>query len=153
MTSAFIYNGHEIPAYQAPAYGYTSVMVHGGQAWVSGNVPKTGDHDLHPGKVGAEVTLEQAKEAADLAMRNALASLSQAIGGLDNVVQMLKITVFVASAPGFNLQPRVADIATHLLRDILGDRGSHARSAVGVAELPRNSCVEIEMVAAVSTGA
>jgi enamine deaminase RidA (YjgF/YER057c/UK114 family) len=149
MTAAFIYNGHHIPAYQPPAYGYTSVLVHDGQAWVSGSVPKTADKDLHPGKVGADVTLEQAQEAADLAIRNALASLSQAIGSLDNVVQVLKITVFVASAPGFNQQPRVADTATLLLREILGERGRHARSAVGVAELPRNSSVEIELVAAV----
>lgn len=87
MTAAFTYNGYEIPPYQPPAYGYTSVLVHDGQAWVSGNVPKTGDKDLHPGKVGSDVTLEQAKEAADLAMRNALASLAHAVGGLDNVVR------------------------------------------------------------------
>ncbi|PZU85476.1 MAG: RidA family protein [Shinella sp.] len=149
MSDAFVYNGFEIPAFQAPAYGYTSVLVHRGQAWVSGSVPKTGDSDLHPGKVGADVTLDQAKEAAELSLRNALASLSHAIGGLDNVEQMLKITVFVASAPGFIHQPRVADAATNLLRAILGDRGRHARSAVGVAELPRNSCVEIELIAAV----
>jgi len=149
MSDAFVYNGFDIPAFQAPAYGYTSVLVHKGQAWVSGSVPKTGDSDLHPGKVGADVTVDQAKEAAELSLRNALASLSQAINGLDNVEQMLKITVFVASAPGFHQQPRVADAATNLLRAILGDRGHHARSAVGVAELPRNSCVEIELIAAV----
>lgn len=149
MTAAFTYNGFEIPAYQPPAYGYTAVLVHEGQAWVSGSVPKTGEHDLHPGKVGADVSLEQAREAAVLAIRNALASLSHTVGGLDNVVQVLKITVFVSSAAGFNQQPRVADAATHFLRDVLGERGNHARSAVGVAELPRNSSVEIELVAAV----
>lgn len=149
MSQGFTYNGFDIPAFQAPAYSYTSVLVHNGQAWVSGSVPKTGDEDLHPGKVGQDVTLEQAKEAAKLATRNALASLSHAIDGLDNVEQLLKITVFVASAPGFNQQPHVADAATNLLREILGERGRHARSAVGVAELPRNSSVEIELVAAV----
>lgn len=149
MTEVHRYNNHILPPYQAPAYGYTAVLNHNGVAWVSGNIPKTGDHDLHPGKVGKDVTLEQAKEAAELAVLNALASLSHHIGGLDNVVQILKITVFVASAPNFNQQPRVADAATYLLRDILGERGNHARSAVGVAELPRNSSVEIELVAAV----
>ncbi|PDS87503.1 LysR family transcriptional regulator [Rhizobium sp. L18] len=149
VDTALQYNGYDIPAYQPPAYAYTSVLVHHGQAWVSGSVPKTGNSDLHPGKVGADVTLEQAKEAADLALRNALASLSHAIGGLDNVVQVLKITVYVASAAGFNQQPQVADAATQLLRAVLGERGDHARSAVGVAELPRNSCVEIELVVAV----
>lgn len=149
MSQPSIYNGHEIPAYQPPNYAYTSVLIHRDQAWVSGSVPKTGAHDLHPGKVGGEVTVEQAQEASELALRNALASLSHAIGGLDNVEQMLKMTVFVASAPGFIQQPTVADAATNLLRAILGDRGHHARSAVGVAELPRNSCVEIELVAAI----
>ncbi|MBB3236761.1 RidA family protein [Phyllobacterium endophyticum] len=149
MDTSFTYNGQEIPAYQPPAYGYTSVMVHAGLAWVSGNVPKTGDSDLYPGKVGADVTLDQAKAAAVLAIQNALAALSHTIGGLDNVIQIVKITVFVASAPGFNLQPQVADAATYFLRDVLQERGSHARSAVGVAELPRNSSVEIELVAAV----
>lgn len=149
MTSASTYNGHEIPPYQPPAYGYASVLLYQGQAWVSGSVAKTGDHDLHPGKVGTDVTLDQAKEAAVLATLNALSSLSQAIGGLDNVAQVLKITVFVASAAGFNQQPRVADASTYLLREILGDRGNHARSAIGVAELPRNSSVEIELVVAV----
>jgi enamine deaminase RidA (YjgF/YER057c/UK114 family) len=149
MTAAFTYNRHELPSYQPPAYGYTSVLVHQGQAWVSGSVAKTGDHDLYPGKVGADVTLDQAQEAAALATRNALSSLSHAIGGLDNVAQVLKITVFVASAKGFNQQPRIADAATYLLLDVLGNRGNHARSAVGVAELPRNSCVEVELVVAV----
>lgn len=149
MSDAFTYNGHEIPAYQAPAYGYTPVLVHRGQAWVSGSVPKTGDRDLHPGKVGKDVTVDQAKESAELALLNALASLAHTLGSLDEVEQVLKITVFVASAPGFNQQPQVADAATHLLRAVLGPRGSHARSAVGVAELPRNSSVEIELVAAV----
>lgn len=150
MSQSFIYNGYEIPAYQPPAFAYTSVLVHRGQAWVSGSVPKTGVHDLHPGKVGADVTVEQAQEAAELALRNALASLAHAIGGLDNVEQVLKVTVFVASAPGFVQQPKVADAATNLLHAILGTRGHHARSAVGVSELPRNSSVEIELVAAVS---
>jgi enamine deaminase RidA (YjgF/YER057c/UK114 family) len=153
MSSSFVYNGFEIPSYQAPAYGYSSVMVFQGTAWVSGSVPKIGTDDLHPGKVGANVTVEQAREAANLAVRNALASLSHAVGSLDNVIQVLKITVFVASAAGFNQQPKVADAATMLLKEILGERGSHARSAVGVAELPRNSSVEIEMVVAVKQAA
>lgn len=115
---------------------------------MSGSVPKSGDNDLHPGKVGSKVSLNQAMESAELALLNGLSSLSHAIGGLDCVDQMLKITVFVASAPGFNLQPKVAYAASKPLQAVLGDRGNHARSAIGVAELPRNSCVEIELVAA-----
>ncbi|WP_322092544.1 RidA family protein [Paraburkholderia bannensis] len=144
------YNGFELPPYQKPAYAYTSVQIDNGVAYVSGSVPKTGDVDLHPGKLGADVTLEQAQEAARLALMNSLASLDAAIGTLDAVRKVLKMTVFVASAPGFNLQPKVADAASELLRKVFGERGAHARSAVGVAELPRNSCVEIELTVAVA---
>lgn len=150
MTEAFYYNDHKLPAYQPPDHGYEAVLVHRGMAWVSGNVPKSGMINLHPGKAGADVTLEQAEGAARLALCNALSSLSHAIGGLDAVDQVLKITVFVASGPGFNLQSQVANAASNLLRDILGERGRHVRSAVGVAQLPRNSSVEIDMVVAVS---
>ena len=150
MSETIIYNGYELPPFQAPAYGYTSTVTHRGVTYVSGHVPKTGAHDLHPGKVGKDVTLEQAQAAAKLALMNALSTLNQAIGGLDNVERFLKITVFVASAENFNQQPKVADAATNLLRDIFAERGEHARSAVGVAELPRNSSVEIELIVAVN---
>jgi enamine deaminase RidA (YjgF/YER057c/UK114 family) len=144
------YNGFEIPEYQPPAYGYSPVRIFSGIAYVSGHVPKTGDFDLHPGKVGTDVSLEAAQDAARLALLNALSSLQHHLGSLDNVKEMLKMTVFVASASGFNQQPRVADAATMLLREMFGEHGQHARSAVGVAELPRNSSVEIELVVAVA---
>jgi len=126
------------------------VQVDNGVAYVSGSVPKTGDVDLHPGKVGKDVTVAQAQEAAKLALLNSLSSLDNALGGLEAVRKILKMTVFVASAPGFNLQPKVADAASELLREVFDERGFHARSAVGVAELPRNSCVEIELTVAVA---
>lgn len=153
MSESTIYNGYELPPFQPPAYGYTSTIVHRGVAYVSGHVPKTGMYDLHPGKVGRDVSLDEAQAAAKLAVMNALSTLNEAIGGLDKVEQFLKITLFVASAPNFNHQPKVADAATNLLHDIFGKRGSHARSAVGVAELPRNSSVEIELTVAVKTSA
>jgi enamine deaminase RidA (YjgF/YER057c/UK114 family) len=140
--------GIELPEYQPPSWAYQSVVQHGGVAYVSGHVAKTGDVVLHPGKVGDTVTEEQAKEAARLATLNALASLNQALGTLDKVKQILKIVVFVASAEGFNRQPVVADTVSNLLRDIFGEAGIHARSAVGVAELPRNSAVEVELIVA-----
>ena len=121
MPDAFFYNGHEIPPYQPPAYGYTSVMVHNGIAYVSGHVAKTGDGNLYPGKVGKDVTLEQAQAAAKLALLNAVSSLANAIGDLDGVQQFLELTVFVASASGFNQQPKVANAATNLLRDLLAN--------------------------------
>ncbi|MBN3853963.1 RidA family protein [Paraburkholderia sp. Ac-20340] len=143
------YNGFELPLYQKPVYAYTSVQLDNGVAYVSGSVPKTGDVDLYPGKLGKDVTVEQAQDAARLAVMNSLASLDNVLGSLDAVRKVLKMTVFVASAPGFNLQPKVADAASELLAKIFEERGLHARSAVGVAELPRNSCVEIELTVAV----
>lgn len=141
--------GIELPEYQRPSWAYQSVVQHGGIAYVSGHVAKTGDIVLHPGKVGDTVTEEQAGEAARLAALNALASLNHALGTLDKVRQILKVVVFVASAEGFNRQPVVADTVSNLLRDIFGAAGVHARSAVGVAELPRNSAVEIELIVAI----
>jgi enamine deaminase RidA (YjgF/YER057c/UK114 family) len=138
--------GIELPAYQPPAWAYRSVMIHDHVAYVSGHVPKTGDLVLYPGKVGADVTVEQAGEAVELAILNVLASLKNAVGSLDQIAQVLKMVVFVASASGFNQQPQVADFASNLLRKIFGESGIHARSAVGVAELPRNCAVEVELI-------
>jgi enamine deaminase RidA (YjgF/YER057c/UK114 family) len=143
--------GLALPPYMPPAYAYQSVVEHDGVAYVSGHVPKSAGGDLHPGKVGQEVTLEQAQAAGELATLNALSSLNHRLGGsLDRVDRILKIVVFVASAPGFNGQPKVADAVSELINRIFGDEKRHARSAVGVAELPRNSSVEVEMVVAIA---
>jgi enamine deaminase RidA (YjgF/YER057c/UK114 family) len=141
--------GLALPPYMPPAYAYQSVVTHDGIAHVSGHVPKTASGDLHPGKLGRDVTLDQGRAAAELATLNALSSLEHELGSLDRVERVVKIVVFVASAPGFNEQPKVADAASSLLNRIFGDEKRHARSAVGVAELPRNSSVEVEMVVAV----
>ena len=140
--------GLSLPPYLPPAYAYQAVTVHNGVAYVSGHVPKTETGDLHPGKVGRDVTVDQARAAAELATLNALSSLDHALGGLDRVERVLKLVVFVASAPEFNGQPKIADAVSTLLNTIFGDDKRHARSAVGVAELPRNSSVEVEMIVA-----
>ena len=92
--------------------------------------------------------MEQAREAARLCILQGLACLNLALGSLDRVDKILKVTGFVASAPGFNQQPKVIDAASELLVNVFGDAGRHARSAIGVAELPRNAAVEIEMIVA-----
>jgi enamine deaminase RidA (YjgF/YER057c/UK114 family) len=143
--------GLSLPPYLPPAYAYQAVAVHNGVAYVSGHVPKTETGDLNPGKVGRDVTVEEGRAAAELATLNALSSLDHALGGLDRIERVLKLTVFVASAPDFNGQPKIADAASTLLNTIFGDDKRHARSAVGVAELPRNSCVEVEMIVALTT--
>lgn len=141
--------GLRFPAPPRPAFNYLSVVLHGGIAYVSGQLPREGESVMYPGKVGAEVTLEQAREAARYCVLFGLAALEELLGDLDRVDRVLKITGFVNSAPGFNQQPKVLDAASDLLVSLFGDRGRHARSAVGAPELPRNTPVEVEMIVAV----
>ena len=103
------------------------------------------------GKVGAEVSVEQAQEAARLCILQGLAWIKESLGSLDRIERVLKLTGYVASAPGFVQQPVVIDASSRLLLDIFGKAGRHARTAVGVAELPRNAPVEIELIVAIET--
>jgi enamine deaminase RidA (YjgF/YER057c/UK114 family) len=144
--------GLALPDAAAPAYHYVPVTLHGGVAYLSGQLPRVNGGLSAVGKVGAEVSVEQAQEAARICILQGLACLKQALGGLDAIERVLKVTGFVASAPGFNQQPVVIDAASKLLTDLFGENGRHARSAVGVAELPRNTPVEIEMILAVGQG-
>jgi len=141
--------GLRLPEPVAPAFQYVAVVVEDGLAWVSGQIPRDGSKILFIGKVGAEVSLEQAQAAARACVLQGLSQLKQALGGFDRVRRVVKVTGFVASAPGFVQQPAVMDAASELLVQILGEAGRHARSAVGVAELPRGVPVEIELVVAV----
>jgi enamine deaminase RidA (YjgF/YER057c/UK114 family) len=141
--------GLELPEAVAPAFQYVSVVLHGGLAWVSGQVPRAGSRILMTGKVGAEVSLDQAQAAARACVLQALSQLKQALGDLDRIQRIVKVTGFVASAAGFTQQPQVIDAASELLGQAFGESGRHARSAVGVAELPRGVPVEIELVAAI----
>jgi enamine deaminase RidA (YjgF/YER057c/UK114 family) len=137
--------GLALPDAAAPAFHYVPVTLHGGVAYLSGQLPRVNGGLSAVGKVGAAVSVEQAQEAARICIK-------QALGGLDAIERVLKVTGFVASAPGFNQQPVVIDAASKLLTDLFGENGRHARSAVGVAELPRNTPVEIEMILAVGQG-
>ena len=139
--------GIVLPVAAVPAFQYVPVTIHERLAFVSGQLPRDGDR-IVTGKVGADIGIEQAQDAARLCILQALACLGQALGSLDRVEKILKVTGFVASAPGFNLQPKVIDAASELLGQVFGDAGKHARSAIGVAELPRNASVEIELIAA-----
>jgi len=138
-----------LPAARKPAFEYVAVALHDDIAYVSGQLPWLDAQHVISGKVGADVDLERAQEAARLCTLFALANLKDAIGSLDSVERILKVTGFVASAPGFVEQPKVIDAASKLLGDIFGKNGRHARSAIGVAELPRGAAVEIEYVIAV----
>jgi enamine deaminase RidA (YjgF/YER057c/UK114 family) len=139
--------GIVLPIAAVPAFQYVPVTIHERLAFVSGQLPRDGE-SIVVGKVGAEVDLERGRAASRLCILQACACLTQALGSLDRIDRILKITGFVASAPGFNQQPKVIDAASELLFDIFGEAGRHARSAIGVAELPRNAAVEIELIVA-----
>jgi len=141
--------GIELPPAPAPVASYVPVRLAPGLAFVSGQLPFEGGTLLHPGHVGAEVSVEQAQEGARRCALQALSALREALGSLDRVVGIVKVDVFVASAPGFTDQPKVANGASDTLAEILGDAGKHARAAVGVAELPLGASVEVAVVAAV----
>lgn len=141
--------GLELPDAASPSFNYVPVTVHRGVAYISGQLPKVDGEVRVTGKVGAEVDLETAQAEARICILQGLACLRAELGTLDRVERILKLNGYVASAPGFNAQPRVIDAASELLVTVFGEAGRHARAAVGVAELPRNVAVEIDMIVAV----
>ncbi|QOD44555.1 RidA family protein [Clavibacter zhangzhiyongii] len=140
--------GIELPAVAAPVAAYVPAVVHGGIVYTSGQLPFVDGALAATGKVGAEVSAEDAKALARTCALNGLAAAADAAGGVDRIARVLKVTGFVASAEGFTGQPGVVNGASEVLGEILGDAGIHARSAVGVAELPLGSPVEVELVVA-----
>ena len=129
-----------------PRWTYAASVRSGNLLFVSGQIGTEFGRILHPGKLGAEIDVERGREAARACAISALGVVRQAAGSLDNVARVVKLTVFVASAPGFGDQPTVANGASDLLRDVFGDDGIGARSAVGVAELPLGASVEAEFI-------
>ncbi|WP_062980683.1 RidA family protein [Nocardia anaemiae] len=140
--------GLALPPVVAPVAAYIPAIRTGSLVYTSGQLPFVDGQLSATGKVGAEVSLEQAKEAAKFCALNAIAAVHDLVG-LDAVVRIVKVVGFVASAPGFTDQPQVINGASELLGAVFGDAGVHARSAVGVAELPRNTPVEVELIAEV----
>ena len=128
---------------------YVSVVRHDRQVFVSGQIPRVGDSVVVTGRVGAEVSVEQARYAAKICTMRALALLWQELGSLDRVSRILRITVFVKCSEDFSQQSEVADGASELLYSVLGDAGIHTRTSVGVYQLPKNAPVEIDLIAAV----
>jgi enamine deaminase RidA (YjgF/YER057c/UK114 family) len=138
--------GLSLPSVAAPAGAYVPAVVTGNLVFTAGQLPFVDGALPATGKVGAEVTAEDAAALARQAALNALAAAESAIGSLDRVTRVVKAVVFVNSAPGFTAQPTVANGGSQLLGDVFGETGRHARSAVGVAELPLNSPVELELI-------
>ncbi|BBL78710.1 LysR family transcriptional regulator [Rubrobacter xylanophilus] len=138
--------GYELPDVPSPAGSYVPAMRSGDLVFTAGQVPFRGGELAFTGKVGEAVNLEEARKAARICALNALAAAAEAAGGLQNIARIVKVVGFVASAPGFNQQPQVIDGASDLLGELFGEAGLHARSAVGVAELPLDAPVEVELV-------
>lgn len=140
--------GLSLPPVAAPAGAYLPALRHGDLIYTSGQLPLVDGVLAYIGLVGAEVSVEQAQECARLCALNALAAVGSLIP-LARLTRIVKMTGFVASAPGFTQQPAVINGASELLAEVFGDAGRHARSAVGVAALPAGTPVEVELVAAV----
>ncbi|MDE0572264.1 RidA family protein [Demequina sp. B12] len=142
--------GITLPEVATPVGTYVPAKIHGDLVYTSGQLPLVDGELLAVGVVGqrsGDVSPERALECARASVLNALAAAAQAAGGLDSISGILKITGFVASAPGFTAQPAVINGASGILADVFGEQGRHARSAVGVASLPLGAPVEIELVA------
>lgn len=134
----------------APAMAlYAPVAIEGTLAYVSGQLPREGNRVMVTGAVGRDVTIEEAGEGAKLALLRGLTALKERLGSLERVRRILKLTAYVQSASGFTDQSVVADHASKVLYELFGEQGAHARSAVGVAQLPKNAAVEIELVAVI----
>ena len=139
--------GLELPQVPMPAASYVPAVRTGNLVFTAGQVSFEGGEIHVTGKVGDAVRLEEAQHAARLCALNALAAAASEAGGLDRISRIIKVVGYVASAPGFNAQPQVVNGASDLLGEIFGENGHHARSAVGVAELPLGVPVEVEMIA------
>ncbi|MCR8694446.1 MULTISPECIES: RidA family protein [Rhodococcus] len=137
--------GITLPPVAAPVAAYVPAVRNGDVVYTSGQLPLVDGKLTHTGKVGAAVSAEEAKTAARTAALNALAAVD-ALVGLDNIASVVKVVGFVASAEGFTGQPGVINGASELLGEIFGEVGAHARSAVGVAELPLGAPVEVELM-------
>jgi enamine deaminase RidA (YjgF/YER057c/UK114 family) len=134
----------ELPKAAAPVANYVPVVVTGKQAFVSGQVPVWNGELKYIGQLGKEFQVADGQQAARLCGHNIIAQLQAALGDLDRVKRCVKLNVFVNSAPGFTDQPKVANGVSDFMVEVFGDAGKHARSAVGVAQLPLGVAVEVD---------
>ena len=143
--------GLSLPPVAAPVAAYVPAVRFEDAVYTAGQLPLVNRTLRAVGKVGAEVSADEAVDCARIAALNALAAVVDLTGDLDVVRRIIRVVVYVASAPGFTDQPLVANGASQLLGDIFGEAGRHARSAVGVAVLPLDAPVEVELVVSVGS--
>jgi enamine deaminase RidA (YjgF/YER057c/UK114 family) len=137
--------GHKLPEVPTPAGSYVPAVRSGSLVFTAGQLPLVNGNLYRTGKVGDTVSVEEARECARICALNALAAAANEAGGLDDITRIVKVTGFVASASGLNRQPEVINGASDFLGEVFGDAGKHARSAVGVSELPLDAPVEVEL--------
>ncbi|MDA8549892.1 RidA family protein [Aquiluna sp.] len=138
--------GLELPEVATPAGAYVPAVISGNLVFTAGQIPLIDGKLMAEGRLGAEITAEQGKEIAQRCALNAIAAVKSVLGDLERVKKVVKVVGFVASTPEFTAQPGVVNGASELLQAAFGDVGIHARSAVGVAVLPLNSPVEVELI-------
>ena len=144
--------GLSLPAAPAPVANYVPTAMVGNLLFVSGQISRTGAGVTMTGKLGAGVDIATGRDAAKVCALNILAQAKAALGSLDRIERIVKLTGFVNAAPTFTDHPQVVNGASDLLVEVLGDRGRHTRSAVGVAGLPLDAAVEVEAIIAVTKG-
>ncbi|HLA15557.1 MAG TPA: RidA family protein [Candidatus Limnocylindrales bacterium] len=145
--------GIQIPTLPPPVAIYVPAVRTGDLVFASGQTPTVDGVLQVQGKLGGEVSIEQGQQAARLAALNCVAEVRGLLGSLDRVARIVRLTGFVASATGFAQQPAVVNGASQLIEEVFGEAGRHARSAIGVAELPGGAPVEIELIVAAREGA
>ena len=143
--------GLELPEVAAPVAAYVPTVRTGNLVFVSGQIPRVKGEIQYRGHLGSDLSVEDGRAAARLCALNALAAVKKEIGDLDQLRRVVKVTGYVASAAGFTDQPKVVDGASLFLGELLGEKGKHARAAVGVNELPLGVAVELEMIVEVTS--
>lgn len=138
--------GFEVPEAPKPLAAYVPALKVKDFVYTAGQLPSVKGELKFKGKVGKDITEEEGRKAAEICALNCLGAIKGIIGDLDKIEQVVKLTAFINSAEGFTAQSKVANGASELIGKIFGDNGKHARSAVGVNELPINAAVEIEMI-------
>lgn len=142
--------GFELPELAKPLAAYVPAKLVGNLVMTSGQVPLVNGEVKYKGKVGKDISEEDAIKAAQVCALNCIAAIKSVVGELEKIEEIVKLTVFVNSTEDYSAHPKIANGASELILNIFGEKGKHVRSAVGVSGLPLNSAVEIEMIARTS---
>lgn len=152
VEETIVRKGYNLPESSPPIASYVNGVISGNLLFISGKLPVEEGRVKFAGKVGRELTPEQGYEAAKLCALHTIVSAREVLGNLDHISRVLKVTGFVNVESGFTDIPKIVNGASDLFVDVFGEKGKHARSAIGVSELPLNSCCEIEVIFEIKKG-